>query len=139
MDVTVAILGRNTIDEPFFELGSQVVQLTDRSILFTPTIPPGAAGLETRVRVSAPDAVIFRTGRFIDPATRPGPSQRFDGNGNPDGIDPAPTPVLSDEYAIWGGAVTAGVPFHGPFASLIIGKPGVDVTAAGQLFASNGR
>lgn len=129
MDITIAILGRASTTEPFVELGTQVVKLTGDKILVTPTIPPAAAGKELRVRVSAPNAVSYRTGRFIDPATRPGPTPILNEAGDVVGEEPAPAPVFSGPYAVWGGKVTDGVPFHGSYASVVIGTSGVDLTA----------
>lgn len=127
MDVKVEILGRYATDVPFAVLGMETVALTGDKVIFTPTIPPAAVEKELRVRVSASNSIIFRTGRFIDPATRPGPTPHFDGNGVQTGMDPAPTPTFSEIYSVWGGKVTEGVPFNSPFGSVVIGNPGVDL------------
>lgn len=126
MDIKVEILGRASVDVPFAVLGTETVALTGDKVIFTPTIPPAAAGKELRVRVSAPNNIVFRTGNYIDPATRPGPTPHFE-NGVQTGIDPAPTPVFSAPYGVWGGAVTQGAPFGGPFASVVIGTPSADL------------
>ncbi|MDP4022427.1 hypothetical protein Q8W71_07320 [Methylobacterium sp. NEAU 140] len=119
MNVDIAILGRPTADQNFTELGSQTLAFTGDRLAVSPTIPPAAAGMELRVRVTSADGLTFAVGAWLDEATRPAPTPILDDNGGVIGHEPGPDPVVTGRYCAWGGkSREAPLPARG--ASLVL-------------------
>lgn len=131
MNVTIKILGRNVVDEPFVEVCSATVVLAGDRLVHTPVVPPGTSAGEMLVRVEPDEDVEFALGSWLDPATRPGPTPHLDGNGVQVRIDPAPTPEVRHRKIALGRAYR-DAPFF-PHDSLILapaGVAGVDLSPA---------
>jgi len=128
MNVTIKVLGRVAVDQPFAELSTVTVALGAAALALTPAVPVGAAGQELQIRVAPEANVMFAIGPWLDPATQPAPTPILDGQGQTIGQAPAPTPLVRARYAATGGGLR-----DAPFCagdSLILGPPGANLAAA---------
>ncbi|MDH3031065.1 hypothetical protein [Methylobacterium fujisawaense] len=126
MNVTLVILGRTT-DATYAKLATTTVVVGDAPLPCTPVIPPAAAGQDLALRITPDDNVCIAIGQWLDPATRPSPTQIKDAQGNVIGTDPAPVPFTRGEYVAWGGA-TRWFPFNAG-KSIVLRRPGVGAAA----------
>lgn len=112
MNITVAVISRATLDQPFTQLvPPSVLTLSGDTLGYTPVLPPGSDALELRLRVApAADTVNVDLGDWLDPANPPQPTPILDANGTQIGMMPAPRPTVDGRFGVWGGA-SRDIPF----------------------------
>lgn len=111
MNVTLTILGRSTVDQPFTQLvAPAVIALAGAVTGYTPALPPGAAGQELRLRVAPDVGLTVDVGPGCDPATRPGPTPIKNDSGAIVGEEPAPAAMALRSVGVWAG-YTRDLPF----------------------------
>lgn len=103
MNVTVEILGRAAMDQPFAQLvASALLPAVGSAVGLTPTLPPGSDVLGLRLRVQSLEAISIDVGFGLDLANPPQPIPIFL-NGVQTGMAPAPNPTVRKTFGAWGG------------------------------------
>ncbi|MET3485860.1 hypothetical protein [Methylobacterium sp. 1973] len=125
MNVTVTVVSRATLDQPFTQLvAPSVLTLSGDTLGYTPVLPPGSDALELRLRVTpVGNAIGVNVGSFLDPAHPPQPIPILDADGVQVGEQPAPKPEVWQRFGVWDGA-TRDLPF-GSHQSFLFRRPGV--------------